>query len=567
MAAEVIRNVVIRVTVETGKSNIAPPDLSPATKAVSDFQKEVSNAISQGAKAVAEQAASVKKLEEGFDNAAAAASNLRDEVESIGKVDPNVDVPRFTEELGGAAKTLGSDLTQAGEGAFVLARGLALVSTTSEEDLGKVIKKIAAVQGAFDVFKGTLTGLSAGINILKTLNSTTAITAAVNGTLAASNAKVATTGAAAATSMFALNASTGGILLVVGSLVAGLAALVLALRGTEDELDSVGETGEEAFDRIAASADAAREATDKLRQGLRSARDEALERELVTARTPEDVIAIRKLQEARAGGAAILAGQRAGTAAADVSEGQERLGLQGRIISGILSQVSMLESKLREIDKLRVSLDLSGEDPGRGAREIQKKRQAVLEKLAPVQERLNLFRENELIIQKQLGAALSVQVSNQQELVDATRKQFTAARKLRDEEERLLETRVDEARQAKRDIDTATERAANEQARVEKLQAQQERRGVGQRTAIDTDRLLELQAARQKVISERGTEAADLENRLAELREVQRRGDAAIKEIGDSFESSQETLIRLSKRMADITAKINEAEQKEQAAL
>jgi hypothetical protein len=248
MAAEVIRDVVIRVTVQSDKAKLDVPDMSAAKKAVQDTQRELEKAAEQGAKAVVEETEAVEELEEALADTGVAATSLRNDV-------------------GDAARSIGDDLEKAGQAAFTLARGVALAASTTEEDLGKAVRVIAAAQAGFDVFTGTLGGLSAGINILNTLNSTATVTAVVNESLAAANTKVAASGAAAATSMTALNASTGGVLLVVGALVAGIATLALAFTNMGDE-------GEEATDKINDGFDATIARLEKAVSISRAVRDE-----------------------------------------------------------------------------------------------------------------------------------------------------------------------------------------------------------------------------------------------------------------------------------------------------
>lgn len=65
-------------------------------------------------------------------------------------------------------KNVARDLREAGEGAFIMARGIALMTAGTDEDLQKMVRNIAAVQAGFDLFRGStklIEGLSAALGV------------------------------------------------------------------------------------------------------------------------------------------------------------------------------------------------------------------------------------------------------------------------------------------------------------------------------------------------------------------------------------------------------------------
>ncbi len=102
---------------------------------------------------------------------------------------------------------IAGDMRSAGEGAFRAARGIALWTADSDEQLQKMIKNVAAVQGAWDIVSGSM-------NVLRGVTSAyTAVTAAggvyvvVQKLVAKGNLEVASSAAAATTATTALAAA------------------------------------------------------------------------------------------------------------------------------------------------------------------------------------------------------------------------------------------------------------------------------------------------------------------------------------------------------------------------
>jgi hypothetical protein len=89
-------------------------------------------------------------------------------------------VKRHAETVRTSSVSIIKDFREAGEGAFRMARGLALLSASGSDDLRKLVQHVALAQGAFDVFAG---GFKVFTNISRVLGGPVAL--AVTGVTAA----------------------------------------------------------------------------------------------------------------------------------------------------------------------------------------------------------------------------------------------------------------------------------------------------------------------------------------------------------------------------------------------
>ncbi|MEX2169512.1 MAG: hypothetical protein WD851_09375 [Pirellulales bacterium] len=146
--ATMIRDAVIRIGLQQIDAQLKAPDITPITAAQDEIRKQVEGLTAahselqqkqQEQVKAAQQALQAQSAEQEKHTATVTEANLR-AFESFKKV---------------------------GEGAFTAARGIALLSSNSDEDLQKMIRSIAAVQGAFDVFKGTTDVVQGGIQAYK----------------------------------------------------------------------------------------------------------------------------------------------------------------------------------------------------------------------------------------------------------------------------------------------------------------------------------------------------------------------------------------------------------------
>ena len=124
-----------------------------------------------------------------------------------------------------SAKTGGS-FKEAGAGAIQMARGIAFLTAANEDDLRVSMKRIAAMQGVYDVYRG-------GVAILQTVTST-------NMLLAGSNTLVATSSSAAAAGMTALNIASGPVGIAAIAIGGALAIIATGFRSTADEAEESG---------------------------------------------------------------------------------------------------------------------------------------------------------------------------------------------------------------------------------------------------------------------------------------------------------------------------------------
>lgn len=207
MADETIRDVVVRIRIDVEDAKIRAPETSAASKSVDDFRRQANAATSE--------------ISGGF-------VEVSDTAETMGV------------KIQEAGLRTGEGLKQAGEGAFTLARGIAFLSSSSEEDFRKMVQNVAQVQGAFDVFKG-------GVDTIK------GITEAAPGVVAAFGQLAVAFGP--------VGLAITGVTVAVGALVAAWQFFDDAPDDVESTVDKVrelkqalAETREEArFDLIARS--------------------------------------------------------------------------------------------------------------------------------------------------------------------------------------------------------------------------------------------------------------------------------------------------------------------------
>lgn len=179
--ADVTRNVTIRLKVEQVGGAFKMPDMTAVQKAAADIEAEYTRAFDNIEKKAKEASARMASVANSGSSVTATVSPG-----SPGKNSPTEN--GTTSEVVGKLRIAGDAYKVAGEGAFHLARGVALLNIESETELAQVVKKIAYYQGVFDIFKG-------GVDVTKGLIVGTRAVAA-----AYSAAAIATTAATGATS-------------------------------------------------------------------------------------------------------------------------------------------------------------------------------------------------------------------------------------------------------------------------------------------------------------------------------------------------------------------------------
>ncbi|MDB5340765.1 MAG: hypothetical protein JWN70_6384 [Planctomycetaceae bacterium] len=166
-------------------------------------------------------------------------SNFRamvQEAASEGKINAPMEIIRNPQAMQSAADAF----KKAGEGAFLMARGIAFMTATSEADLAVTVKRIAAVQGLFDIYRG-------GVDLIDGVAKGTKMLALVNASASAAEAIHAGTMSKSAIAMMGLK--NGGAALataLTGPVGIGLAAVALAAsagyviwRDYQNQLDEV----------------------------------------------------------------------------------------------------------------------------------------------------------------------------------------------------------------------------------------------------------------------------------------------------------------------------------------
>lgn len=202
-----IREVVVKVRLEQVQARLAVPD----TRAVHDEIAKISREY--------REALNPRVAGGGSSGTAAGAAATRQAVIA-------------TNDLSQSSMRVAGSLKQAGEGAFIFARGLAFLTAGSDENLRSAIRNIAAVQGLFDLYRG-------GVQIVSGLSK-------ANATLAASNAAVAASSTAAASAAASLTQIAVKLLPQLGPIALGIVAIggVMALMKLPERAEEFEELAE-----------------------------------------------------------------------------------------------------------------------------------------------------------------------------------------------------------------------------------------------------------------------------------------------------------------------------------
>jgi len=135
--ADVIRDVVVRIGVEQKTDRIKTPDFKDATKSADKFTDAVEKSLESLGKTFEEVTSDLDKLDKEI-------------------ADTTPTTQQWGQTVSDESLKVGEGLKAATEGAFTLARGVAFMAASNEEDFQKVVQNIAMVQGGFDAFKGSI---------------------------------------------------------------------------------------------------------------------------------------------------------------------------------------------------------------------------------------------------------------------------------------------------------------------------------------------------------------------------------------------------------------------------
>lgn len=231
--ADTIRDVVIRIHLEQVETKIKPPDYSGAVEAA------------QKASAQIQQAGSAQVSSFDVTKQRAISSQI----------------------------AIASSINRTVTGVSQLARAFVLLQGTSDEDLKKLMKNLALVQGTFDLFTGSfniIRGVSQALTAMQTASQAAAVG---NTTLAASNTAVATTSTAASVGLRVMFAAMGPIGWAAIGIGAAVAAVAVTMRAFSKDTD----TAAEAADRLDKKLDQLRRRNEARRESVgisQTARDE-----------------------------------------------------------------------------------------------------------------------------------------------------------------------------------------------------------------------------------------------------------------------------------------------------
>lgn len=150
---------------------------------------------------------------------------------------------------------IAGDMRSAGEGAFRAARGIALWTATSDENLHKMIQTVGKVQAAWDAWSGSLNLIRGVSSAMTAVSAAGGIYAVVMTQVARAQAAVAATAIAASTAIKALWGPVGAILAVIA---AALAAGAIAWSSWSAGQKEAAEAGKPVLDLMRSMGDAIR---------------------------------------------------------------------------------------------------------------------------------------------------------------------------------------------------------------------------------------------------------------------------------------------------------------------
>lgn len=203
--ADVVRDVVIRLNMESGTAEIKAPDLGP----VVDTLKEEVAIRTEAESLIKTQAESAKMYESAVEDGVAATLKLQD----------------ATKQMLGAVDKVGT-------GFLTLARAGALLGTDTDEDLKKLLENLIQIQAAMDLFKGTKDVLEGVIDSVKAWHEAgVALQTATEAQTIAQTANTAsrTANATAVAGSTAASASHTAAMVVETSVMATLTATAVGL--------------------------------------------------------------------------------------------------------------------------------------------------------------------------------------------------------------------------------------------------------------------------------------------------------------------------------------------------
>jgi hypothetical protein len=251
-----IRDVVVKIRLEQQQAKLTAPDATAVRDLFRQLKEEhaaiyrgtgpglsAGAGVAGGDESLRKMREQVKPLKTELDGLLPPLRSVGVDLDKISKSEADKSLEKFNRlavQSRRSAFEAAEGLKRAGEGVFTLARGVALLSASGDEELRVVLERIAMFQGAFDIFKGGTDVIVGTVKAYQGLRAATIAQAAANNTLAVS--EVALAGARAG------SGGLGGVTSALPSLgtAAKLGLPGLAIAGVGLTLAAMKLPGEEA---------------------------------------------------------------------------------------------------------------------------------------------------------------------------------------------------------------------------------------------------------------------------------------------------------------------------------
>lgn len=448
---DVIRDVVVRITLEQINAAIKVPDIAPLKAVEADHAKSIDKVIKKydekeetaklNSKREREYIKDISDaVKEGEKNYAAQLKQRADAEKQVAAAAEAAATKQQVAQL----KVL-ETTKQLGEGVFQLARGIAFLTTSSDEDFREMLATIAKLQGGFDLIKGgatTIKALVEGTNALKIATGAATIGQAL---LAAANTVVTTTATAATAAVTALKVALGPIGLIITAI--GVAAVIGAAAWEMYSKNS--ESAAKSIDRTTESIRKATKETEiqlKYEQANYDLHKQVTDSRMAQMTTDEQIAALSK-------------------------ERTNLLKLEADLLQKIIEKRKELKAQEAAVEASKNNPKNSGFgivdilSPVAGIAEMYKDRSDLSKTLKENQDALNDAKQVEINLLNQKQGYLSDELAGQEKVVALENQKHSAA-------ERELERQKQLAEAAKQGLETAKQKLAIEEQKLRSMDAQ-----------------------------------------------------------------------------------------------
>lgn len=250
--SDVIRDVVVRITLEQINTALKVPDLAPVKAEYADVGKVAATSSAQTTKSIsaieaATKSAGLRQRELVKDISEAGKQGAKD-YEALLKKRADAEKQVAVAAEAAAAKQTTAQLKvldvtkQLGEGTFQLARGIAFLTTSGDEDFRVMLATIAKLQGGFDLIKGGATTIKGLVEGTKALQIATGAATVGQALLAGATGVVTAAASTATAAVTALKVALGPIGLIVTGIGVAAAAAGAAWHAMSSSGDELTET-------------------------------------------------------------------------------------------------------------------------------------------------------------------------------------------------------------------------------------------------------------------------------------------------------------------------------------